>query len=97
MNYRSSKAAKADLYEIIEYLRTRGSRKVAARVLRELREAIQKICDNPGIGHRREDLTSQPVRFYRVYKYLIIYREQSNPLLIVRILHGARDVRSLLG
>lgn len=97
MSYRLSKAAKADLEETTDYLRTRGSRKVAARVLRELRDGIRKVCENPGIGHRREDLSSQPVRFYRVYKYLIIYREGSDPLYIVRILHGARDVRSLLG
>ncbi len=48
------------------------------------------------MGHLREDLAEEPLRFWPVYSYLIIYRPDSRPLEIVRVLHGARDVRNLL-
>ncbi len=48
------------------------------------------------MGHLRQDLADEPLRFWAVYSYLIIYREDSDPLEIVRVLHGARDVKSLL-
>jgi plasmid stabilization system protein ParE len=40
----------------------------------------------------REDLTDRPYRFWKVYSYLIIYRADTSPPRIVRVLHGARDV-----
>ena len=95
--YLISPAAKSDLIEIRDYLATQGSRRVAARVLRELRDAMQRLADMPGIGHLRLDLADEVLRFYRVYKYLIVYRPDSKPVAIVRVLHGARDVRSIIG
>jgi plasmid stabilization system protein ParE len=47
------------------------------------------------MGHRRQDLTSRDVLFWRVHSCLVIYRD-STPLRIVRILHGRRDVNKLL-
>ena len=48
------------------------------------------------MGHLREDLAREPLRFWPVYSYLIIYRPDSRSLEIVRVLHGARDVKNLL-
>jgi toxin ParE1/3/4 len=42
------------------------------------------------------DLASEPLRFWPVYSYLIIYRPELRPLQVVRILHGSRDVRRIL-
>ncbi len=49
----------------------------------------------PGMGHKREDLTQRNVLFWRVRSYLVVYRD-SRPLRIVRVIHGKRDVRTLL-
>ena len=57
---------------------------------------MQLLADNPGIGHLRSDLTPQDVRFWSVFRYLVIYRPDTKPLEIVRVLHGKRDVRRLL-
>jgi toxin ParE1/3/4 len=91
-----SPAARQDLADIRDFLVRRGNRRVAARVLRELRGAVARLAAAPGIGHVREDLAPKSIRFYRVYKYLIVYRAESRPLAVVRVLHGARDVRSIL-
>lgn len=48
------------------------------------------------MGHVREDLARTPLRFWPVYSYLIIYRAETQPLQILRILHSARDVKSIL-
>ena len=61
-----------------------------------LDEAMQRLADNPGIGHLRPDLTDQDVRFWSVFKYLVIYRPETKPLQIARVLHGKRDVKRLL-
>jgi plasmid stabilization system protein ParE len=49
----------------------------------------------PGLGHERPDLTNQPVRFFPIYSYLVIYRPETKPLEIVRVLSGYRDLASL--
>jgi plasmid stabilization system protein ParE len=54
------------------------------------------LLEAPNLGHRRPDLTSRNVLFYRVHSYLIIYRPNKKPLHILRVLHGARDVETLL-
>jgi plasmid stabilization system protein ParE len=87
--------AQQDLLEILGYLRQR-SPKGARNVRRELREAMSLIASMPGIGHLREDLTSEPFRFWAVRSYLIVYRTPPEPVQILRVLHGARDVGSIL-
>ncbi|MBN9344202.1 MAG: hypothetical protein J0H87_07555 [Holosporales bacterium] len=48
------------------------------------------------MGHKRKDLTNHPVLFWPVYNYLIIYKKDSNPLEVVRILSGYRNLIDLL-
>ena len=51
----------------------------------------------PGIGHLRVDLADRRHRFFLVYSYLIVYRSQTKPLQVIRVLHAARDVQEILG
>jgi toxin ParE1/3/4 len=69
----------------------------ADRVLDALDKAMVKLAKNPGIGHWRGELTDKRHRFFLVYSYLIIYRQESKPLQIIRVLHAARDVQGILG
>jgi len=68
----------------------------ADRVRDEIFAACEKLAEMPGMGHLREDLADEPLLFWRVYSYLIVYRPDPQPLEIVRVLHGARDVERLL-
>lgn len=61
-----------------------------------IREAIEKVVDAPGIGHKREDLTDEDVRFWTVYKYYVVYRPKTVPLEVVAIISGWRDVQTEL-
>jgi antitoxin ParD1/3/4/toxin ParE1/3/4 len=68
----------------------------ADRILDALHNAMIKLAKNPGIGHWREDLTDKGHRFFLVYSYLIVYRYETKPLQIIRVLHAGRDVQSIL-
>jgi len=50
----------------------------------------------PGMGHSREDLTARAVRFWAVHSFLIVYRPDTEPLQILRVVSGWRDVREVL-
>lgn len=54
------------------------------------------LAQSPGLGHTRDDLTSLPLRFWPVFSYLIVYDPARRPIEIVRVLHGARDLRRIL-
>ena len=88
--------AKRDVNEIWDYI-ANDNIEAADRVLDALESAMVKLAKNPGIGHWREELADKSHRFWLVYSYLIVYRHEAKPLQIVRVLHAARDVQSLLG
>jgi plasmid stabilization system protein ParE len=93
--YHVTPLAAQDLESIYEYVAL-DSLPGAGRLVRQLREAFQKLADQPGMGHVREDLTERPLRFWPVGTYLIVYLAESRPLQVVRILHGSRDIERLL-
>ena len=88
-------AAKADLVELYDLIEQDDPR-AASRVLARLRTAMRRLARTPGLGHLREDLADEALRFWPVYSYLIVYRPETRPLQIIRVVHGARDVRRLL-
>jgi toxin ParE1/3/4 len=90
-------AARGDLVEIWDYYAIIVDNiEVADRIRDELFAAFGELAKTPGLGHYRSDLVAEPLRFWRVREYLIIYRSEKQPLEIARVLHGKRDVRALL-
>ena len=88
-------AARQDLRAIQAYI-AQENIQAARRVLAEIRAACARLADNPHLGHVREELTDQPVCFWSVSSYYIIYRPETQPLEIVRIVHSARDIPHFL-
>lgn len=58
---------------------------------------MKNLAKSPGIGHLREDLADRRHRFFLKYSYLIVYRYETIPLQIIRVLHATRDIQSILG
>ena len=87
--------ARRDINEIWDYIAD-DNIEAAGRVLDALDRAMIRLAKNPGIGHLREDLADKRHRFLLVYSYLIVYRPETKPLQIIRILHAARDLQSIL-
>ena len=90
-----SPEARLDLLEIWEHI-AKDNVDAADRVEQEIEQAVSLLALNPELGHQRRDLTSKPVHFWPIYSYLIIYDPATQPLEIVRILSGYRDVATLL-
>jgi toxin ParE1/3/4 len=89
-----SPAAARDLEDIWTFI-AQDSVRSADRLLREIRRAFQKLASMPRIGHLREDLAAEPVRFWTVCSYHIVYRAETKPLQVLRVVHGARNIEGL--
>ena len=70
---------------------------MADRIRYEFFTAFRQLATMPGMGHFRSDLAAEPLRFWRVRNYLVVYRSEKTPIEIVRVLHGARDAQVILG
>lgn len=96
--YRLTPSAENDLFEIWCYI-ARDSTHAANRVEEAIHDACAFLVRAPRAGQQRPDLTRRALRFWTVSpfkKYLVIYDPDTRPLRVLRILHGARNVRTLL-
>jgi antitoxin ParD1/3/4/toxin ParE1/3/4 len=96
VGYQLSNIAATDLMEIWLYLADTASIEVADHVIADIREALTRVAEVPGIGHFREDLLPDQHKVYLVHKYSIVYLHEFRPILIERILHSSRDMRRML-
>jgi len=94
--FRLAAAAESDLRSIEHYIARESSVETARSVVSASPAAIRGLAEMPGTGHTREDLTEEPVLFWPVHSYLIVYRADSMPLEVVRVVPGRRDVESEL-
>ena len=97
--YQFTPQAVDDLFEIWSYI-ARDSAQAADRVEAAIHNARAFLAGGPLRGKTREEITRLPLRFWTVQafpNYIIVYNHQSDPLQIIRILHGSRDVLAILG
>ncbi|MGH3440571.1 MAG: type II toxin-antitoxin system RelE/ParE family toxin [Nitriliruptorales bacterium] len=64
--------AAADLGEIHAWI-AKDDPAAARRVLEDLRAAMHRLVDHPGLGHVRDDLADETLRAWPVHSYLVIY------------------------
>ena len=93
--YRLSPEAQGDLTDIKQYLMQEGGAPLARYVLAEIRSGLQFLAATPGAGHSRADLTDEPVKFWPIFSYLIVYDPVMKPLGVARVLHGSQDLEAL--
>ena len=84
--------ARIDLREITDFIAD-DNPDAADKVLTEILDRLASLARFPHQGHRRTDLTSRPLRFWRVYDYLIAYAPDDKPLWVVAVMHGHRSPR----
>ena len=89
-----SAAAEQDLEEIIDYLEEHSPSSATS-----LADAIASRCEMlgqlPEMGRSREDL-APGLRSIVVRPYTVFYRVTKKAVVIVRILHGRRDVDRIM-
>lgn len=86
--------ARQDLREIHDWI-AQDNPAAADRVLSDLRDAIVRLADMPGLGHVRDDLADESLRVWTVHRYVVVYQPDRSPMLVVRELSGYRDIGSI--
>ena len=95
--YVLSAAARRDLRRIEEFFEGNYSLEVARRIVREIADVFALLARNPGLGHpRREWVGDRPRLFWPVRDLIVVYRANTDPLLIVLVVRGSRDLPVIL-
>ncbi len=88
-----TKRANQDLVSIWRHF-AQDNRTAADKQLEAIERKCQLLLRYPKIGRSREDVR-QGSRTFPCDDYIILYRETSEGIEIVRVVHGARDLRRL--
>lgn len=71
----------------------------ADRVESAILSACGRLARSPMLGSKRIEITSLPVRFWTVTRfpdYVVVYRPATRPLQVVAVLHGKRNIKTVL-
>lgn len=80
--------------EIWAYIASEASETAATQFLSAIEQAFQPLLHTPMIGVRREHLGAG-LRVIFHNPYAIYYRHTETEVIIVRVLHGTRDVAAI--
>lgn len=90
-----SPAAMRDLLEIEAYLAREAGPRVAQAQSDRILEKAEALADLPTLGAQRDDL-GEGRRLAVAAPYVILYRETAGQVRVLRIVHGVRDLPTLL-
>ncbi len=94
---RLSSGANQDLDEIADYI-GEDNPSAADRVIVSIRKTLEVLVENPGIGclygRLRQNLRVFPAS-RPAQNYLIFYEDDADGILVLAILHGARNWQRL--
>lgn len=93
--YRLLVEAHQDIEDIWDYI-AEDSMAAADRVVARIYDAIELLPEMPRLGRPRPEWTNKPVRFLVVDNYHVVYVPASRPIVVLAILHGARDIPTIL-
>jgi toxin ParE1/3/4 len=90
---RLSRLARTDILDIWTYVA--ADNPVAAdRVLERIERVLQSISEHPELGRERPDIMVG-LRSFAVMSWVVLYRVDSESVIVARVLHGARDLDEL--
>jgi len=87
-----TKPALADMQAIRDYI-GRDSSYYAARFIDKVIASIEKLAEFPQTGRTVEDAENDNIRELLFQNYRIIYQADSQRVLILAVIHGARKHR----
>ena len=96
--YQFTQQAINDLDDIWTYIAA-GNADAAMRVESAILSACEGLARHPRLGSRRSEITPLPVRFWAVTQFpnfIVVYRPETKPLQVVAVLHGKRDIKTLI-
>jgi plasmid stabilization system protein ParE len=89
--------ARTDLDDIERYLRREAGQRITKNILRRIRDRVAVLADHPRAGRIREEYGERRLLSCRPYViYVIRAHAAQETVVVLRIVHGARDIPSLL-
>ena len=85
--------ARSDLQEIYDFI-ARDNCKVATDYVLIIKKRCEILAANPKLGVKREEYCG--LYKFPVDNYLIFYRPSQSGIEVIRVLHGSRDIESIL-
>ena len=89
-----TKPAVADLESIRDYI-ARDSEYYAARMMAKIMKMVKFAAKNPLLGQVVNEFSDNDIRERYVQKYRLVYRVKADCIVVVAIIHGARDVGTI--
>lgn len=83
--------ADQDYHDIWDYI-ARNNPRAADALLDAIDAAARQCAEYPGIGRRRDEFLPD-LRSYPLGKYQLFYTPTPDGIRLLRVLHGARDLR----
>jgi toxin ParE1/3/4 len=89
--------AEEDFTEIISYVAA-DNPSAADAIANKIEKNLELLSDNPNMGRipREEEIRNLGYRYLIVQNYLIFYTLEKGTIFIHRILHSARNYKTLL-
>ncbi len=98
MAHRLAPSAETDLDDIWLYVaKESGSIEIANRLIDTITDRFYALASFPYIGRSREDDFGPGYRSLAVGEYVIVYCVEEKDALILRVVHGRRDLEPLFG
>lgn len=91
------KIAEEDFTEIVSYIGV-DNPKAANAIANKIEKNLELLSENPLLGRipRDEEIRKLRYRYLIVQNYIIFYTVENKTIYIHRILHNARDYKSIL-
>jgi len=80
-----------DLEDIRDFIR-RDSKYYAARFVEKIIGAVESLQKFPKLGRNVPEAEEENIRELLLHNYRIIYRVETDRILVLTIIHGARDL-----
>lgn len=87
---RLSRQAERDIEGILQYTYETYGERQRQSYQAALHEALEAIADNPGIGHKRPDLSERHLALH-VEHHFVVYTLSGQTVNVSRILHERMD------
>ena len=89
-------SARADLRGIRGHI-AQDNPQAARRLVERFRAGARRVAERPGMGRSRQEDLRPGLFSFPVGSYVLFYQMQPGGIVLVRVVHGSRDLPAIFG